>query len=247
MFLVDINCDMGEGTGTDTFIMPWISSVNIACGYHAGDAATMRETAELALQHQVAIGAHPSFPDKETFGRAEMQLPASAIYDQVSEQIHTLAAIVKSAGGALHHVKPHGALYNMSAKEERIAAAIAEAVFDHDPNLILYGLSGSLSLSVADEKGLRTANEVFADRTYQEDGRLTPRTQPGALIKEEEKMLRQVLMMITEGSVISLSGKTVPVKADTICIHGDGEFAAAFAKSIHHRLTKNNIDIRAIS
>ena len=243
---IDINCDMGEGIGNDAAIMPYISSANIACGYHAGDEETMKQTVELCVKHNVAIGAHPSFFDKENFGRTEMYLPSSEVYDLVTKQIHLLDKIAKQQGASLHHVKPHGALYNMSAKDPQLAAAIALAVKDVDEKLILYGLSGSFSISKAKEAELKTANEVFADRTYQDDGSLTPRTKPNALIEDETKSLQQVLQIIKEGTVTTLSGKTISILADTICIHGDGKHAVEFAKCIYETLEKEKIIIQSI-
>lgn len=241
---IDLNCDMGEGIGNDAAIMPYISSANIACGSHAGDEATIRHTVELAVQHQVAIGAHPSFHDRENFGRKEMPLPLQEVYEIVLKQIQILDAVARGVETKLHHVKPHGALYNMAAREAGIANAIARAVKDFDDRLFLVGLSGSVSIEEANKVGLKTLNEVFADRTYQDDGSLTPRRLPGALIDDEEKALQQVLQMIKEGSVTTISGKKIPVKADTVCIHGDGPHAVAFAKKISEALKKENIKIR---
>lgn len=243
---IDLNCDMGEGIGNDAAIMPFISSANIACGYHAGDETTMNQTIQLALQYNVHIGAHPSFLDKENFGRKEMNLTASEIYDLVFTQIKLLDAIAKVYGTKLFHVKPHGALYNMSAKDVSIALAIAAAVKDFDSHLILFGLSGSHSIQQAKELGLRTANEVFADRTYREDGSLTPRSQTGALIENADAAVKQALQMIKEKTVIATTGKKIPIIADTICIHGDGKHAVEFAQQIHRTIEKEGIKIQAI-
>ncbi|HVT86732.1 MAG TPA: 5-oxoprolinase subunit PxpA [Chitinophagaceae bacterium] len=243
---IDLNCDMGEGVGNDAAIMPFISSANIACGYHAGDEITMKQTIQLALQHNVQIGAHPSFLDKENFGRKEMNCTASEIYDLVFTQIKLLDAIAKMLGTKLHHVKPHGALYNMSAKDVSIAKVIATAVKDFDPHLILFGLSGSHSIQQAKELDLKTASEVFADRTYQEDGSLSPRSQIGALIEDTGAAVNQALQMIKEKTVIATSGKKIPIIADTICIHGDGKHAVEFAQQIHSTIEKEGIKIQAI-
>ncbi len=237
---------MGEGVGNDAAIMPFISSANIACGYHAGDEITMKQTIQLALQHNVQIGAHPSFLDKENFGRKEMNCTASEIYDLVFTQIKLLDAIAKMLGTKLHHVKPHGALYNMSAKDVSIAKVIATAVKDFDPHLILFGLSGSHSIQQAKELDLKTASEVFADRTYQEDGSLSPRSQIGALIEDTGAAVNQALQMIKEKTVIATSGKKIPIIADTICIHGDGKHAVEFAQQIHSTIEKEGIKIQAI-
>lgn len=236
---------MGEGVGNDELIMPFISSANIACGYHAGNEKIMNETIDLCLEYDVAIGAHPSFPDKENFGRTEMDLSYAAIYGLVTDQLIVLSKIVKEKHAKLHHVKPHGALYNMSAKDEILASAIARAVRDFDSSLILYGLAGSFSISEGKKYGLKTYNEAFADRTYQDDGLLTPRKQPGALIEETKKATVQVLQMVRERKVTTASNLTIPIEAETICIHGDGKHAIDFAKAIHQTLRENNIDSKA--
>ena len=234
---------MGEGTGNDANIMPFISSANIACGYHAGDEETMNRTIELAMQYGVSIGAHPSFPDMENFGRKEMNLDEHILYDIIVLQIQVLDTIAESAGITIHHVKPHGALYNMGAKDPAIAAIIARSVKDIDPSLVFYGLSGSHLINEAKNLGLKTASEVFADRTYQDDGSLTPRSQAGALIEVENQALQQVLQMIKTGTVQTISGKTIPIIAETICIHGDGKHAAVFAKKINEVLKAEGIMI----
>lgn len=231
-----INCDMGEGAGTDEFIMPFINAANIACGYHAGDTATMWQTVELAIKNNVAIGAHVSFFDKENFGRSEMKLSNDEVYELVSQQLIILNEITTALDAKINHVKPHGALYNMSAKDGILATTIAKAVKDFDGNLILVGLSGSHSISEAKKVGLKTASEVFADRTYQDDGTLTPRSLTNALIDTEEKVIIQVLQMIKEGSVTTVTGKTIHIIAETICIHGDGKHAVEFAKVIYEAI-----------
>lgn len=242
---IDLNCDLGEGLTTDEQIIPLISSANIACSYHAGDVDTMKRTIELCLQHNVAIGAHPSWPDKDNFGRTEMQKTAEDIYEIVTAQLFIIAQIAKELGAIVHHVKPHGALYNQSAKDRTIAAAIAKAVYDFDSSLIVFGLSGSFSLTEATAICLQTAHEVFADRTYQDDGSLTPRNQPNALITDEQTSLQQILQMINSNTVNSVTGKIITLKADTICIHGDGSNAVAFAKTISSALKQAHIDIKA--
>ena len=246
MLSIDINCDMGEGIGNDEQLMRYISSASIACGYHAGDEHTMQQTVDFCIKHNVAIGAHPSFADKENFGRSEMNLSAEEVYAIVSKQVNDLLAITKTKNTKLHHVKPHGALYNMSAKDRSLAAAIAGAVKDIDSSLIVYGLAGSLSLSEAKKIGLSTASEVFADRTYQDDGSLTPRKQTNALIDDTGKAIEQVLHMIRTKEVITLSGKKAAIDADTICIHGDGTHAVEFAKAISEKLKQDGIVIKAI-
>ncbi|HMU46566.1 MAG TPA: 5-oxoprolinase subunit PxpA [Chitinophagaceae bacterium] len=233
-----INCDLGEGMGNDAEIMPWIDAVNIACGYHAGDTDTMWRIAELAKKNNVTIGAHPSFPDQDNFGRTEMNFDPDDIYDLVTQQLIVLNKIVTSQEMELYHVKPHGALYNMSARDTQIAGSIAKAVFDFDPSLILVGLSGSHSITESEKAGLKTASETFADRSYQDDGSLTTRSSANALIEDVDKVINQVRQMIETGTVNALSGKTILVKADTICIHGDGKYAVEFAKAIHKAIYK---------
>lgn len=244
--IVDLNCDMGEGVGNDELIMPYISSANIACGYHAGDEKTIWSTIELSIKHKVAVGAHVSFLDKENFGRSEMKLADEEVYDLITQQLIIIKEIADSFDITIRHVKPHGALYNMSAKDKTLAKTIATAVKDFNDGLILFGLSGSHSIDEAKVIGLKTASEVFADRTYQDDGSLTPRSQPNALIESTEKAIQQVLQMITKGTVTTVSGKQIPIVAETICIHGDGKHATAFAKNIFDNLKQNNIGIKAI-
>ena len=224
---------MGEGAGNDALLMPFINSANIACGYHAGDSTTMWQTVELARKYHVAIGAHFSFFDKMNFGRSEMNLSKEEIYELVTQQLIILNEIVSSFDVKPDHVKPHGALYNMSARDAILAMTIAEAVKDFDSSLVLFGLSGSHSVSEAKKIGLKTADEVFADRTYQDDGLLTPRSQPNALIEKTDKVIEQALEMIKEGTVTTVSGKAIPIVAETICIHGDGKHAVEFAEAIH--------------
>ena len=211
-----LNCDLGEGIGNDAALMPYIDEANIACGFHAGDAFTMRETVALCIRHGVKMGAHPSYLDRENFGRKEIELSPEEIYLLVKKQIEILNQIVKTAGGTLNHVKPHGALYNTSAKNPDVAKAIAKAVKDIDPSLILFGLKGSLSIEVAQTMGLKTADEAFADRRYESDGLLTPRSRPGACFTDIQDVLDQV----------------EKIKADTWCIHGDGPYALEFAKAL---------------
>jgi UPF0271 protein len=237
---------MGEGIGNDAAIMPFISSANIACGYHAGDEQTMRQTIGLAIKNNVSIGAHPSFFDKKNFGRVEMNLRVDEIYDLVMLQLRTIDKIIKENNVRLHHVKPHGALYNMSARDPRIAQAIAQAVKDFDRQLVLFVLSGSDSRRVAEELGLRTASEVFADRTYEDDGSLTNRSQPNALIEDEAKAVKQALQMVKERTVTTVTGKTIPIVADTICIHGDGRYAVQFAKAINGKFTTEGVEIKSL-
>ncbi len=247
MKTIDLNCDLGEGMNNDAQIIPLISSANIACGFHAGDESIMKRIVEYCIRYNVAIGAHPSWPDKENFGRTEMQSSSTELYDWITEQLSILNNITRSLGATIHHVKPHGALYNQSAKDPSIAATIAKAVKDIDASLILYGLSGSHSIIEAEQSGLKTAHEVFADRTYQNDGSLTPRSQFNALIEDKNIALHQVLQMINQSVVTTTTGKRLPIKADTICLHGDGKHALQFCKLIHQTLKQNRIEIKPVS
>ena len=238
MMYIDLNCDMGEGMDTDAAIMPFISSVNIACGYHAGDKPTIEKTVELAMLHNIAIGAHPGFDDKENFGRTHQHLSERELYDLIAAQLDIIQTVCRRMNAKLRHIKPHGALYNMAAKDEAMSTTIARAVKDADPSLCLFGLSNSWLIKAAAAAGLKTASEVFADRTYQPDGSLTPRTAPNALIHNVEQALEQVLQMVTQQQVTCIQGYAVPLKADTICLHGDGPHAVSFAKAVHDVLRK---------
>lgn len=243
---IDLNCDMGEGIGNDEQIMPLISSSNIACGYHAGDEKTIWNTIELAVKNDVAIGAHVSYLDKEHFGRTEMTLPPNEIYDLVTQQLIIIKEIADSFGTRLRHVKPHGALYNMSASDPELSYVIAKAIKDFDDTLIVFGLSGSHSIAEAQQLGLKTASEVFADRSYQDDGSLTPRSKAKAMIDDPGEAAGQVLRMINEGVVTSVSGRQVPIIAETVCIHGDSKHAVEFVKAITNKLKQNRIAIKAV-
>jgi UPF0271 protein len=247
MKTIDINCDMGEGIGNDELILPFISSASIACGFHAGDEETMKKTVELCIKNKVAIGAHPSYLDRTNFGRTDLLLPPVEVYDLAVKQIRLLDEIARSAGAELKHVKPHGALYNMAARGAQLAAIISLAVKDINEKLVLVGLSGSHLIKEGKNIGLITASEVFADRTYKDDGSLTPRHKPGALIEDVNIAVAQVLQMANEGAVTSISGKKIPIVAQTVCIHGDGPHAIEFAKAIHQALKENNIAVKAFS
>lgn len=227
---------MGEGMNTDALIMPFISSANIACGFHAGNSDTIRATIDSALEHGVNIGAHPSFRDREHFGRKEMNLAPDKLYAITMEQLIKIDLVAKSRGAKLHHVKPHGALYNLSARDPHTARIIATAVKDFDESLVLYGLSGSHSLREGEAIGLATAAEVFADRRYHEDGSLVERSHPKALITDEEESVQQVRGFIEEGRVTALNGALVPVLAQTICVHGDNSRALFFVRRLHRLL-----------
>ena len=219
--------------GNDAALMPFIQAANIACGYHAGTVETMRAAVALCLQHGVAVGAHPSYYDPEFFGRREQDLPEQELYELVTQQLLLLNEVALSMGATLQHVKPHGALYNTAARDPLTALTIARAVRDFDQELILYGLSGSHSIQAAAALGLETRSEAFADRSYEEDGSLTPRSQPGAVLDDPERVVAQVRQLLQEGKVMTRNGTSIPVQADTICIHGDGPHALDFARAIH--------------
>lgn len=251
-FKVDLNCDMGESYGVyrlgrDEEILDYVSSANIACGFHAGDPATMRRTVRLALERDVAIGAHPGFQDLPGFGRRNMQLSAQEIYDLTIYQIGALSGFVAAEGGRLQHVKAHGALYNMAARDPVYAEAIAEAVYDVNPALILFGLAGSELIAAGNKIGLRTASEVFSDRTYQADGSLTPRSEANALITDTGEAIARVVRMVREGKVLNIGGTETPLKADTVCIHGDGVNALSFAEQISKSLAEADIQTVKVS
>jgi UPF0271 protein len=241
---------MGEAFGNypmpnDDILLNHITSANIACGFHAGDPEVMQHTVAMAIKKGVAIGAHPGLPDLQGFGRREMKITANEAYQITVYQIGALYGFVKAAGGKLHHVKAHGALYNMAAKDPTLAKAIVQAVHDFDSTLILYGLAGSEMIEAAKKTGIITASEVFADRTYQDDGSLTPRSQSNALITDEQQSIAQVLQMVKHQQVQSVSNKNIPLKAETLCLHGDGSHAVEFAKLINEKLTAEGITIKA--
>lgn len=243
---LDLNCDLGEGAGHDAELMPLITSANIACGAHAGDEDTMRATVGLALRHRVAIGAHPGLHDREHFGRRELPVTPAEVHALVLAQTRRLQVIVRQCGATLAHVKVHGALYNMAARDAALAAAVADAVHAADPKLILFGLPGSRLIAAGERRGLRVANEVFADRTYQADGSLTPRTLAGAMIADASTAVAQVRRMVCRGIVVALDGTQVPISADTICLHGDGPHAVFFATHLKAELQKSGIEIKAV-
>lgn len=250
MKIVDMNSDLGESFGNyklgmDDKILEIVTSANIACGFHAGDPSVMKKTVELAVKNGAALGAHPGYPDLVGFGRRKMAVSPSDCYNMVVYQVGALAAFAKAAGTKLQHVKPHGAMYNMAAKDAKLAEAIAQAVYDVDKDLILYAQGGTESIKAAEKIGLRVACEVFADRSYQDDGTLTPRGLPGAMITDEEKSIAQVLSMVLDGKVTALSGKVIPVRADSICVHGDGPKALVFANKIRTVLQEHGVKVAA--
>ena len=251
MAQVDLNCDLGESFGAYTIglddqVIPHVTSVNIACGAHAGDTSVMRNTVRCAHAAGVAIGAHPGYPDLMGFGRRALAMSPNDVYASILYQVGALAAFAKAEGAQLHHVKPHGALYNAAAKDATLAQAIAQAVKDFDDQLILVGLAGSESITAAQNVGLRTASEFFADRAYQENGALVPRTLAGAVITDKQKAIERTLRAVKEGVVESENGTVIPIAADTICIHGDNPAAVAFAAEIHAALEAAGVTVCAL-
>ncbi|WP_153732127.1 5-oxoprolinase subunit PxpA [Sporosarcina obsidiansis] len=248
MVKVDVNSDLGESFGRYTLgeqeeILKYVTSANVACGFHAGDPSVMRETVKLAIDNGVRIGAHPGLPDLVGFGRRDMNITPQEAYDMVVYQIGALQAFLAVHNEPMQHVKPHGALYQMASKDKEIAQAIAQAVYDVSPSLVLFGLANSELTKAGETIGLVTAHEVFADRTYQSNGMLTSRAQEDAMITDQEQSAKQVIQMVKEGKVISQQNTEVLLQADTICIHGDGENAVEFAKYITDSLKKQDIDI----
>jgi 5-oxoprolinase (ATP-hydrolysing) subunit A len=242
---VDLNADVGEGCGQDVSLMPLISSANIACGLHAGDAGTMREAVALARAHDVVIGAHPSFPDREHFGRREMRLSAEDLHECIVAQVRSLADIAASAGVRLRHVKPHGALYNMAARDEKLAVAVVNAIRSVDPSLAIFGLAGSEVVEAAARMGLHSVSEAFADRAYRADGSLLPRDQPGSVLRDATEVAARAVAMARDGSVVAVDGSRIHVQADTICIHGDTPGAPALARTIRDALASAGIAVAA--
>ena len=245
---VDLNCDLGESFGNytcgmDASVIPHISSANVACGFHAGDPLVMDKTVKLAKQYNVAVGAHPGYPDLVGFGRRNIAVSAAELKAMMQYQIGALHAFCRSQGVKLQHVKPHGAMYNMAAKDRKLADAICDAILEIDDSLILLGLSGSEMLKAAKDKGLRYASEVFADRAYEDDGSLTPRALEGSVITDEDEAIKRVLQMVNDGTVVTRSGKVIPIEADSICLHGDGAKAVEFAQRIRAELTDSGVEI----
>jgi UPF0271 protein len=238
---IDLNADLGESFGAwrmgdDAGVMPWITSANIACGFHAGDPVTMRATIALCTQHGVAIGAHPSLPDLQGFGRREMKIAPDEVHAQTLYQLGALHALARAAGTQLHHVKPHGALYNMAARDPALADAIATAVRDSDPLLILVGLAGSALVDAGRNAGLAIQREAFCDRRYRTDGSLTPRSEPGAVIEDIDAAVAQAVSIATRGEALTRNGEAVRIEADTLCVHGDRAHAAQFAERLRRAL-----------
>lgn len=246
---IDINCDMGESfgpwnMGQDLEILGHVTSANIACGFHAGDPDVMFKTVQAAIASNVAVGAHPGLPDLQGFGRRNMAMTPAEVYNLTVYQVGALQAFAQTQGSSLHHVKTHGALYNMTMRDPALARACAQAVYDYDPGLLVYVANANMA-EAAQTLGLPVAFEVYADRSYQDDGTLTPRNLPHAMIEDVEQAITQVKRMVIDGVVRSLSGKDVKIAADTLCIHGDQPGAAVFAKRIRAALAADGIDVTA--
>lgn len=248
MYRVDLNSDLGESfgrytLGSDDQIIPLITSANVACGFHASDPVVMKKTIEMAREAGIHVGAHPGYPDLMGFGRRNMMISPAEAKAYTLYQIGALDAFCKAAGLEMQHVKPHGAFYNMAAKDYKLAHGICEAIAEYNPKLILMALSGSEMIRAAEDCGLRAASEVFADRAYEEDGTLVNRSKEGAMITDEDEAIARVVRMIKEQKVTAITGKDIPLKADSICVHGDGAKALAFVAKIRETLTKEGIEI----
>ncbi len=252
MYKVDLNCDLGESFGAykiglDEEVIPFVTSANIACGYHASDPLVMDKTVKLCKGNGTGIGAHPGFPDLMGFGRRNMAVSPKEAKAYVQYQIGALEAFCKANGVEMQHVKAHGALYNMAGKDYSLAKAICEGIYEINPELIMLGLSGSEMIRAAGETGLKAAKEVFADRAYEEDGSLVARTKPGAMIHDEDLAVKRVVRMIKEGKVEAVTGNDIEISVDSICVHGDGEKALAFVRKIKNTLEEEGISVSPLS
>lgn len=248
---IDLNCDLGESYGRyvlghDERILEHITSANIACGFHAGDPVVMERTVRLALEKGVSVGAHPGYPDREGFGRRPMGLSPKELRASILYQVGAMKAVTEACGGRLRHVKPHGALYNTAAGDYEMALVIAKAVADLDRNLILVGLAGSALVRAAEDAGLQSAGEAFADRAYDDEGFLVSRRVAGAVLYDKNQVVERVLSMVREGRVDSLNGKSLKIKADTLCLHGDNEQALEFAERLVRELGTHGVEIKAL-
>lgn len=248
MYKVDLNSDLGESfgrytIGSDDRIIPLITSANIACGFHASDPVVMMKTVNMVKEAGTGAGAHPGYPDLMGFGRRNMNISHEEAKAYTLYQISALGGMCKAAGVKLSHVKPHGAMYNMAGKDYELSKAICEAIKEYDPSLIVMGLAGSQMVKAARDMGLKTAEEVFADRAYEEDGSLVARSKPGAMIEDEDEAIARVIRMVKEGKVQAITGKDIDIKADSVCVHGDGEKALLFVEKIRKALTDEGIEI----
>lgn len=248
---VDLNSDLGESFGAykiglDEEVLKYVSSANIACGWHAGDPIVMRKTVEAAYKNGVGIGAHPGFPDIMGFGRRNMAVSPEEAKQYTIYQLGALCGFAKAVGAKIQHVKPHGAMYNMAAKDNKLAMAIIEGIWEVDRDLIVLGLAGSEMINAAKEKGLKVANEVFADRAYNTDGTLVARSLPGSMIHDKKIAISRVIRMVTEGKVTAINGEDIDIKADSICVHGDNPEAIEFVRLIKEELLKSGVEIKSL-
>lgn len=252
MYKVDLNADLGESFGAytigmDSEVLRYITSANVACGFHAGDPVVMQKTVAMAAKNGTAVGAHPGYPDLMGFGRRNMNITPDEACAYIKYQVGALSAFAKAAGMKLQHVKPHGAFYNQAAVNDKLAEAICRGVYEVDPELILLGLAGSAHIRAAKAVGLRTASEVFADRGYMEDGTLVPRSQPGAMIHDRAEAIARTVRMVKEGTVETVTGKVIPIQADSICVHGDNPDAIGFVKEIREKLEAEGVTVCCIA
>lgn len=251
MFKVDLNSDLGESFGNykiglDEEVIKYVTSVNVACGWHAGDPLVMEKTIKLAKENEVAVGAHPGFPDLMGFGRRNLSVSPSEMKNYIKYQLGALMAFGKSQGKKIQHVKPHGAMYNMAAKDLKLAVAIAEAIYEVDKDIILLGLANSELIKAGERVGLKVANEVFADRAYNADGTLVSRSKEGAVIHDADVAIARVIRMIKEGKVTSITGEDVEINAQSICVHGDNPEAVEFVKRIKTKLQEEGVKVTAM-
>ncbi|MFA9375232.1 MAG: LamB/YcsF family protein [Lachnotalea sp.] len=252
MYKIDLNCDLGESFGVykigmDHKIIPYITSANIACGFHASDPIVMDETVKLAADHKVSIGAHPGYADLVGFGRRNMNITPKEAKAMMQYQIGALLSFCSVHKVTMQHVKPHGAFYNMACKDTDLARAVCEGIYEVNPKLILLAQSGSKMIQEAEKIGLKTASEVFADRAYEDDGTLVARTKPGAMITDSELAIQQVISMIKEGKVKTINGRYIDIKADSVCVHGDGANALEFVSRLREVFDKESIEVVPIS
>lgn len=247
MYKIDLNSDLGEGALFDADIIPLITSANVACGFHAGDCALMKKTVELCKLNSVSFGAHPGYPDRENFGRTNMDVTPEQVYEYTLYQLGALGAFAKANGVKMSHVKPHGAMYNMAAKNAELSNAIVDAVKDYDDSLILLALSGSEMIKAAKSKGIKYASEVFADRAYESDGTLRTRKLEGSMITDENEAISRVIRMIKEGKVTSYTGEDIDIEAHSVCVHGDGEKALDFVRALNKAFVENGIKTAPLS
>ena len=252
MFKVDLNADLGESFGAytigmDAEVLRYITSANVACGFHAGDPIVMQKTVKLAAERGTAVGAHPGYPDLMGFGRRNMKVKPEEAKAYIKYQVGALMAFTKAEGLKLQHVKPHGAFYNMAAVDDKLALAICEGIYEVDPELIMLGLAGSAHIRAAKEVGLRVASEVFADRAYMDDGTLVPRTMPGAMVHDKDIAIARTVRMVKEGVVETITGKIIPIQADSICVHGDNPDAIGFVRNIRDTLESEGVTVTCIA